>query len=97
MKLPLAGYETDEKTFLDIVERDATGFNPVGNRIHSYKRVSPSARGKGKGVASATDLDPESEDIIEYEVYHVSIYFPRAAFNLLIPTVRLVNMGYPGI
>lgn len=71
LKYP-AGYETDEKTFLDIVERDATEFKPLGEKIHSYQRVSPSAQGKGKGVASATDLDPEREDVIEYEVYHVS-------------------------
>jgi len=70
------GYETDEKTFLDIVERDATDFKPIGDRIYSYQRLSPSSQGKGKGVASATDLDPESEDVVEYEVYHVSICFP---------------------
>jgi len=52
------------------VEHEATGFKPLGNNIHSYQRPSPSSRGKGKGVASATYLDPESEDVIEYEVYH---------------------------
>lgn len=59
-------------------------FRPLGELIHSYKRISPSAHGKGKGVAFATDLDPESEDVIEYEVYHVSISFPRAAPSFLI-------------
>jgi len=64
------GYETDEKTFLEIVEREATGFKPLGNKIYSYQRVSPSSRGKGKGIASEINLDPQSEDVIEYEVYH---------------------------
>jgi len=71
-------YETDEKTFLDIVERDAAEFRPLGNKIHSYQRVSSSGQGKGKGVASAGDLDPEREDVIEYEVYHVSTRFVQA-------------------
>ena len=82
---------------MDIVERDAVEFKPLGNKIYSYQRVSPSAHGKGKSVASATDLDPESEDVIEYEAYHVSLLFPRAGFSFLILTVRLVNMGYPWI
>ena len=72
----LTGYETDEKTFLEIVEREATGFKPPGDKIYSYQRVSPSSRGKGKGVASEIDLDPQSEDVVEYEVYHVSIFVP---------------------
>ena len=61
---------------MDIVERDAMEFRPLGNKVHSYQRISPSAHGKGKSVASTTDLDPESEDVIEYEVYHVSSFFP---------------------
>jgi hypothetical protein len=72
-------------------------FRPLGNRIHSYLRVSPSAQGKGKGVAAPADLDPESEDVIEYEVYHVSVCFPQAAFDSLNSTTRLVDMGHPGI
>jgi histone acetyltransferase 1 len=96
LKYP-SGYETDEKTFLDIVERDATGFRPLGNKIYSYQRVSPSAQGKGKGVASATDLDPESEDVTEYEVYHVSTRFSRATSSFPSLTIRSVNMEHPGI
>ena len=69
----------------------------MGNKIHSYQRVSPSAQGKGKGVASATDLDPEREDVIEYEVYHVGICLLRTTFSFLLLTTRLVDMGYPGI
>lgn len=57
---------------MDIVERDAAEFKPLGNKIHSYQRISPSSQEKGKGVASVGDLDPEREDVIEYEVYHVS-------------------------
>lgn len=72
-------------------------FKPLGDKIHSYQRISPSAHGKGKGVASETDLDPGSEDVVEYEVYHVSIFFPRAAFSFLILKIRLVNIGYPWV
>jgi len=66
------------------VERDATGFKPLGKKICTYQRVSPSAHGKGKGIASAADLNPESEDVIEYEIYHVSYFLPQAAFSFLI-------------
>jgi len=66
----LTGYETDEKAFLYVVEREAIEFKPLGDKIYSYQRVFPSSRGKGKGVASESDLDPQSEDVIEYEVYH---------------------------
>lgn len=90
----LTGYETDEKTFLEIVERDAAGFKPPGEKIHSYQRLSPSSRGKGKSVASAADLDAGSEDIIEYEVYHVSIRFLWAVFWFPALNLRLVDMGY---
>jgi len=82
---------------LDVVERDAMQFRPLGTKIHSYQRVSPSAQGKGKGVAYTTNLDPESEDVIEYEVYHVSVFLPWAAFGFPILKVRLVDMGYPRI
>lgn len=93
----LIGYETDEKTFRDIVERDATGFRPIGNRIHSYQRISPSSRGKGKGVASATNLDPGSEDVIEYEVYHVGILLSSVSIQALGLTLGSVDVGHTGI
>ena len=80
LKYP-TGYETDEKVFQDIVEREATEFKPLGQKIYSYQRASPSSRGKGKRIASATDLDPESEDVIEYEVYHVGIYLHLSVFR----------------
>jgi len=64
------------------MERDATEFKPPGDKIHSYQRVSPSSQGKGKGVASANDLDPEREDVIEYEVYYVSTCFLQAVFSV---------------
>ena len=47
-------------------------FRPFGEKIYSYQR---SACGKGKAVAPATNLDPESEDVVEYEVYHVRTSF----------------------
>lgn len=93
----LTGYETDEKTFQHIVERDATEFKPLGNKVHSYQRASPSFRGKGKGVASATNLDPESEDVIEYEVYLVGIRFRLAAFRFPKLTRPSDNVGHPRI
>ena len=77
------GYETDEKTFQGIVEREATEFKPLGIRIYSYQRISPSSRGKGKGLASVTDLDPENEDVVEYEVYHVCICLQMFRFPKL--------------
>ena len=70
------------------MERDAAEFKPLGNKIHSYQRVSPSSQGKGKGVASAGDLDPEREDVIEYEVYHVSIRSVQATS----PTLHTNNL-----
>lgn len=79
------------------MEREATEFKPVGNKVHSYQRISPSSRGKGKGVASVTNLDPESEDVIEYEVYHVGISFRLVAFMSPKLTLGSVNVGHPGI
>lgn len=79
------GYESDEKTFLGIVEREATEFKPLGDKIYSYQRVSPSARGKGKAVASTIDLDPESDDVVEYEVYHVGPCYPHRVPDVNIP------------
>jgi hypothetical protein len=93
----LTGYETDEKAFLYVVEREAIEFKPLGDKIYSYQRVSPSSRGKGKGVASESDLDPQSEDVIEYEVYHVSICVPWVAFEFPELTYPLVDVGYPRI
>ncbi|TEB36251.1 histone acetyltransferase type B catalytic subunit [Coprinellus micaceus] len=65
-------YLTDEAEFLKHVEEDATAFRPSGKLIHTYTRPSPSAKGKGKGSASAQPLDANSEDVIEYEVYHTT-------------------------
>ena len=63
------------------VESDATTFRPLGELIYSYTRPSPSPvrNGKGKGVADTKDLDPESEDTIVFEVYHVSVNVPIRA------------------
>ncbi|KAH6918972.1 histone acetyltransferase type B catalytic subunit [Coprinopsis sp. MPI-PUGE-AT-0042] len=69
-------YLTDETTFQKRVAEDATSFNPLGERIYSYNRPSPSAKGKGKGIASTQALDPTSEDTVEYEVYHATFDTP---------------------
>ena len=93
----IAGYEKNEKTFQETVEREAIEFKPIGSKIHSYVRASPSSRGKGKEVASTIHLDPESEDVIEYEVYHVGICFPLAVSVFLKLTLGSVHVGHPGI
>ncbi|KIJ17147.1 hypothetical protein PAXINDRAFT_73216, partial [Paxillus involutus ATCC 200175] len=55
------GWETDEEAFLARVEKDATSFTPIGRRIYSYTRPTPSA-------------SPSSD--IEYEVYHATFDDP---------------------
>lgn len=63
-------YYKDEAEFLSKVEEDSTAFKPHGDLIYSYTRLSPAAGGKGKGTAPP---DPESEDAVVFEVYHVCI------------------------
>ena len=70
------GYYTDETSFLNFVESDAVTFKPQGQKIFSYTRPSPhSSSTKGKGKSNIQDLDPQSEDAIEFEVYYVH-YLP---------------------
>jgi hypothetical protein len=64
------GYYRDEAEFLTRVEEDAIAFKPQGDLIHAYTRPSPSASGKGKGIAALT---PEDKDAVVYEVYHVCL------------------------
>ena len=65
-------YYTDEKKFLERVEHDAINFKPVGEKIHSYTRAATTLP-KGKNVAIPQILSPEDEEIVDFEVYHVSI------------------------
>jgi Histone acetyl transferase HAT1 N-terminus len=65
-------YLKDENAFLSRVEADATSFKPLGNLIYSYTRPVPGVAGKGKGIVRSEGLDPESEDTVVFEVYHVS-------------------------
>ncbi|KDR81878.1 hypothetical protein GALMADRAFT_90297 [Galerina marginata CBS 339.88] len=67
-------YMTDEETFLKRVEEDADSFRPPGQLIYSYTRPSPksSSKGKRKRDGNKQSLDPQSEDVIEYEVYHTT-------------------------
>jgi len=61
------GYLRDMKTFLEVVESDATSFKPMGTKVHSYTQpfCSPTGQGNvGASISAATD------DVIEYEVYH---------------------------
>ena len=54
------------------MERDASTFKPQGQKIFSYTRPLPhSSSTKGKGKSNIQDLDPQSEDVIEFEVYYV--------------------------
>jgi hypothetical protein len=71
-------YYQDEKAFLARVEEDATTFRPTGQMIYTYTRPTPhsSANSKGKGVAQPQTLDPESQDAVVFEVYHVRFCIP---------------------
>ena len=70
--LYFSGYHTDEISFLNLVEREAITFKPQGQKIFSYTRPLPhSSSTKGKGKSNIQDLDPQSEDVIEFEVYYV--------------------------
>jgi len=65
------GYYKDEQAFQERVEADATSFKPFGTKIYSYNRPSPAAStGKGKSVVGVQEMDPESEDVVVYEVWH---------------------------
>ncbi|KAF9484919.1 histone acetyltransferase type B [Pholiota conissans] len=68
------GYYKDEETFLKRVEDDATTFKPLGQLIYSYTRPAPnsSSKGKRKRTGNTQPLDPESEDAVEFEVYHAT-------------------------
>lgn len=72
----LLGYYKDEGAFLKRVEEDATTFKPIGQLIYSYTRPSPSSssKGKRKRTGNTQPLDPESEDAVEFEVYHASLH-----------------------
>ena len=69
----MTGYYTDEEEFLKRVEKDATEFKPLGEKIFSYKRKVGPSKGKKKAFDSGDDLDENSDDVVVYEVYHVSI------------------------
>ncbi|KAI4524036.1 acyl-CoA N-acyltransferase, partial [Schizophyllum commune Loenen D] len=64
------GYYTDESEFRKRVSEDALAFKPLGERIHTYTRPSPTAVGKGKGKDTASD--PDSAEVVEFEVYHAT-------------------------
>lgn len=68
----LIDYVKDESAFTSRVEEDATTFKPLGDLIYSYTRPAPGVSGKGKGVVRSEALDPDGEDAVGFEVYHVS-------------------------
>lgn len=72
-----SGYYTEEQAFLERVEQDADSFRPPGQLIYSYTRPAPNSASKGKRKRDGTNLaqDPASEEVIEFEVYHVRFMF----------------------
>lgn len=71
-------YYTDEKKFLERVEHDALNFKPFGKKIYSYTRAATTLT-KGKNVAISQVLNPEDEETVDFEVYHVSNVSGRLA------------------
>ena len=67
-----AAYIHDLDTFLDTVEADAVSFTPLGTKIHSYTRLSSSPLSSNGADADASTSSAAGDDLIEYEVYHVS-------------------------
>ncbi|KAG8853503.1 histone acetyltransferase 1 [Tulasnella sp. 330] len=63
-------YVKSEVTFRKRVEKDATTFKPVGEKIYSYARKAESAQNaKGKGKATNEAVNEDDEDAVVYEVY----------------------------
>jgi hypothetical protein len=93
----LTDYYTDEAEFLDAVEKEATTFKPLGDLIHSYTRPSQGGPiGKGKGVADNGALDPESEDTVAFEAYHVS-GLPGSLFDCFMTLENRQHGVHPGL
>ncbi|QRW00645.1 Histone acetyl transferase HAT1 N-terminus [Ceratobasidium sp. AG-Ba] len=63
-------YNKSFDTFRGIVEKDATAFRPLGQKIHTYTRRAPGkGKGKGKETGPIAEDDP---DAVVYEVYHTT-------------------------
>lgn len=93
-KTSITDYIRDLDSFLSAVESDAISFKPMGTKIHSYARPSPSSL--SSGGASGSTLS-STDDVIEYEVYHVSENFPalqRVASMANEVISLIVNMEY---
>lgn len=87
-----SGYHTDQATFSKRVESDASSFRPSGQLIHSYTRLAPSSTSKGKRKRSGNQvIDPDSEEAIEFEAYHVCNFSPIIWSNA---QTFLGNLGY---
>ena len=65
-------YLKNEEEFEKRVEHDATHFKPLGEKIYSYKRKVALGKGKGKADVPSEELNEDDEDVVTYEVYHVS-------------------------
>lgn len=90
----LSGYHTDQATFLQRVESDASSFRPSGQLIYSYARPSPNSASKGKRKRNGNQpIRPDSDEAIEFEVYHVcGSYHP---LGLLKTANVLRQLGIP--
>ena len=87
-------YFTDEDEFSERVEKDASEFKPLGEKIYSYKRrIGTSDKGKGKADEPSEELDENSEDVVTYEVYHVSSIFRTNQLHILISDCPLRLLG----
>lgn len=77
---------------MKLVEEEAENFKPMGQLIASYTRPAPNASTKGKGKSTAA-ADPQAQDVIEYEVYHVR-YINRC---FIVPLAEQHDYRRPGI
>lgn len=62
------------------MEKDALEFKPFGQKIGSYKRRF-AEKGKGKASVMDAELNEDDEDVVTFEIYHVSLlpFYSRLA------------------
>ncbi|CAE6512502.1 unnamed protein product [Rhizoctonia solani] len=61
-------YSKSAESFQNTVEKEATTFRPLGEKIHTYVRRAP-GHGKGKSK-EANPVSEDDADAIVFEVYH---------------------------
>ncbi|CAE6422469.1 unnamed protein product [Rhizoctonia solani] len=61
-------YSKSVESFQNMVEKDATTFRPLGEKIHTYvRRAASHGKGKSKEASPISEDDP---DAVVFEVYH---------------------------